>query len=63
MKKLYDVEVVVCPELLSQQKQTLLAVIELLVERQETDDVFINHLDGLINMLDNIEDQINNLTH
>jgi hypothetical protein len=63
MKKLYDIEIVVCPKLISEQKQTLLAVIELLVEREDTDDVFINHLDGLINMLDTIEDQVNNLAN
>jgi hypothetical protein len=63
MKKLYDVEIVVCPDLISKQKQTLLAVIELLVEREDTDDVFINHLDGLINMLDAIQDQINDIAH
>jgi hypothetical protein len=63
MKKLYDIEITVCPDLLSKQKHTLLAVIELLVEREDTDDVFINHLDGLINMLDAIEDQINDIAH
>ena len=63
MKPIYDIEISVCPDLLSKQKQTLLAVIELLTEREDTDDIFINHLDGLINLLDAIEDQINNIAH
>lgn len=58
MKKLYDIEITVCPKLLGEQKQTLLAVIELLAERKDTDDIFINHLDGLVNLLDYIEDEI-----
>jgi hypothetical protein len=56
--KYYDIEITVCPELLGEQKQTLLAVIELLAERKDTDDIFINHLDGLVNMLDYIEGEI-----
>lgn len=58
MSKLYDVEITVCPKLLSEQKQTLFAVIELLAERKGTDDVFLNNLDGLVNMIDKIEDEI-----
>lgn len=50
-KKLYDI-------LLAEQKQTLLSVIELLVERKGTDDIFINRLYDLVNMLDYIEDEI-----
>jgi hypothetical protein len=57
-KKYYDIEITVCPKLLSEQKQTLLAVIELLAEREDTDDVFIDNLNGLVNMLDYIEDEI-----
>lgn len=56
--KYYDIEITVCPKLLGEQKQTLLAVIELLAERKDTDDIFINHLDGLVNMLDYIEDEV-----
>ena len=56
--KFHDIEITVCPKLLSEQKQTLLAVIELLAERKDTDDIFINHLDGLVNLLDYIEDEI-----
>jgi len=56
--KLHDIEITVCPKLLGEQKQTLLAVIELLAERKDTDDIFINHLDGLVNLLDYIEDEI-----
>ena len=56
--KYHDIEITVCPKLLSEQKQTLLAVIELLTERKDTDDIFINHLDGLVNLLDYIEDEI-----
>lgn len=57
-EKLYDIEITVCPKLLGEQKQTLLAVIELLAERKDTDGIFIDHLDGLLNMLDWIEDEI-----
>lgn len=57
-EKLHYIEITVCPKLLAEQKQTLLAVIELLEERKDTDDIFINHLDGLVNMLDWIEDEI-----
>ena len=56
--KFCDIEITVRPKLLSEQKQTLLAVIELLAERKDTDDIFINHLDGLVNLLDYIEDEI-----
>ena len=57
-EKLHYIEITVCPKLLAEQKQTLLAVIELLAERKDTDDIFINHLDGLVNMLDCIEGEI-----
>ena len=57
-EKLHYIEITVCPKLLAEQKQTLLAVIELLEERKDTDDIFINHLDGLVNMLDWIKDEI-----
>ena len=56
--KLYDIEITVCPKLIAEQKQTLLAVIELLAERKNTSGIFIDHLDGLLNMLDSIEDEI-----
>ena len=57
-KKLYDIEISVCPKLIAEQKQTLLAIIELLAERKNTSGIFIDHLDGLLNMLDSIEDEI-----
>lgn len=57
-KELHYIEISVCPILLAEQKQTLLAVIELLEERKDTDEIFIKHLDGLLNMLDWIEDEI-----
>lgn len=56
--KYYDIEITVCPKLLGEQKQTLLAVIELLAERKNTSGIFIDHLDGLLNLLDYIEDEI-----
>ena len=57
-EKLHYIEISVCPKLLGEQKQTLLAVIELLQERKNTSGIFIDHLDGLLNMLDWIEDEI-----
>lgn len=63
MKKLYDVEITVCPELLSKQKQTLLNLIEHIYEYGECSDEAVSHLDGLINMLDAIEDQVNNIAN
>jgi hypothetical protein len=57
-KELHYIEISVCPKLLAEQKQTLLAVIELLQERKNTSGIFIDHLDGLLNMLDWIEDEI-----
>jgi hypothetical protein len=57
-KELHYIEISVCPKLLAEQKQTLLAVIELLQERKNTSGIFIDHLDGLLNMLDSIEDEI-----
>jgi hypothetical protein len=61
MKKLYDVEVVVCPNLLDKQRNFLFDIADEYSE--EWSDEKMDALNGLINMLDNIEDQINNLTH
>ena len=61
MKKLYDVEIVVCPDLLSKQTQTLLTMCDYL--SSEWDDEMREGVDGLLNMLDAIEDQINNIAH
>ncbi|MFZ9657885.1 MAG: hypothetical protein ACO29Z_04260 [Crocinitomicaceae bacterium] len=63
MKKLYDVEIVVCPELISKQKQTLLSLIDHIEDWGECSDEALGHLDGLLNLLDAIEDQVNNLAN
>jgi hypothetical protein len=62
MKKLYDVEIVVCPDLIAEQKSTLVYVTDWL-EKNRLPKAMLEHLDGLINMLDAIEDQVNNLTN
>jgi len=61
MKKLYDVEVVVCPNLLDKQRNFLFDIADEYSE--EWSDEKMDALNGLINMLDSIDDQINNLTH
>jgi len=61
MKKLYDVEIVVCPELLAKQKQSLLSMMDFL--SSEWDDEMWDAMNGMMNMLDAIEDQINNLAN
>jgi hypothetical protein len=63
MKKLHDIEITVCPQLISKQKQTLLSLIDHIEDWGQCGDEAINHLDGLINLLDAIEDQIHDLTH
>lgn len=61
MKNLYDVEIVICPDLLDKQRNFLFDIADEYSE--EWSDEKMDALNGLINMLDAIEDQINNLTH
>ena len=51
--KYYDIEITVCPKLLAEQKQTLLKLMSL-----EWTDEMREHMDGLLNMLDYIEDEV-----
>lgn len=51
--KYYDIEITVCPELLAKQKQTLYKLTSL-----EWTDEMREHMDGLLNLLDYIEDEI-----
>lgn len=55
-KKLHDIEITVCPDLLSKQKQTLYKLMD--DEKIEWTDEMREHMDGLLNLLDYIEDQI-----
>ena len=61
MKKLYDVEITVCPELLNQQRNFLFDIADEYSE--EWSDGRMAAINGLINMLDAIEDQIHDLTN
>ena len=55
MEKIYDVEITVCPDLLSKQKQTLYKLMD---EKIEWTDEMREHMDGLLNMIDYIEDEV-----
>jgi hypothetical protein len=56
MKKLHDIEITVCPELLSKQKQFLFHLMD--DEQIQWTDEGREHMDGLLNLIDFIEDQI-----
>jgi len=60
-KKLHDIEITVCLDLLSKQKQTLLSIMDYL--SSEWDDEMWDAMNGILNMLDSIEDQINDIAH
>jgi len=56
MGKLYDIEITVCPKLLSKQKQFLYHLMD---DKQiEWTDEGRENMDGLLNLIDFIEDQI-----
>ena len=56
MKKLHDIEITVCPELLSKQKQFLYRLLD---DKQiEWTDEGRECMDGLLNMIDWIEDEV-----
>ena len=61
MKKLYDVEITICPELLTKQRNFLFGIADEYSE--EWSDGRMEAINGLINLLDAIEDQIHDLTH
>ena len=54
--KLYDIEITVCPKLLAEQKQTLYKLMD--EKSIEWTDEMREHIDGLLNLLDYIEDEI-----
>jgi hypothetical protein len=56
MKKLHDIEITVCPELLSKQKQFLYHLLD--DKRIEWTDEGRECMDGLLNMIDWIEDEV-----
>jgi hypothetical protein len=60
-KKLYDVEITICPELLTKQRNFLFDIAD--EDSEEWSDERMEAINGLINMLDAIEDQIHDLTH
>jgi hypothetical protein len=62
MKKLYDIEITVCPKLIAEQKTTLVYLTDWL-EKNRLPKAMLEHLDGLINLLDAIDDQINNIAN
>ena len=55
MKPIYDIEISVCPDLLSKQKQTLYKLMD---EKIEWTDEMREHMDGLLNFIDYIEDEV-----
>jgi hypothetical protein len=55
MNKLYDIEITVCPVLLDKQKQTLYKLMD---EKIEWTDEMREHMDGVLNLLDYIQDEI-----
>jgi hypothetical protein len=57
MKKLYDIEITVCPELLDKQRKFLFDLANQYSEVWSEDKM--NALDGLINMLDAIDCLVN----
>jgi hypothetical protein len=56
MKKLHDIEITVCPELLSKQKQFLYRLLD--DKCIEWTDEGRECMDGLLNMIDWIEDEV-----
>ena len=54
--KYYDIEITVCPELLAKQKQTLYKLMD--EKSIEWTDEMREHLDGLLNLLDYVQDEI-----
>jgi hypothetical protein len=56
MGKLYDIEITVCPELLAKQKQFLFHLMD--DEQIQWTDEGREHMDGLLNLIDFIEDEI-----
>ena len=57
MKPIYDIEISVCPDLLSKQKQTLYKLMD--DDKIEWTDEMREHMDGLLNLIDYIEDSVN----
>jgi hypothetical protein len=55
MNPIYDIEISVCPDLLSKQKQTLYKLMD---EKIEWTDEMREHMDGLLNLIDYIEDSV-----
>lgn len=55
-KKLYDIEITVCPKLIAEQKQTLYKLMD--EKSIEWTDEMREHIDGLLNLLDYIQDEI-----
>ena len=52
----YDIQITVCPYDLTQQKQTLLTILNHL--SNEWDDAMRKHIDGLLNLLNYIENEV-----
>lgn len=57
MKPIYDIEISVCADLLSKQKQTLYKLMD--DDKIEWTDEMREHMDGLLNLIDYIEDCVN----
>ncbi len=55
MNKFYDIEITVCPELLDKQKQTLFKLMD---EKIEWTDEMREHMDGILNLLDYLQDEV-----
>jgi hypothetical protein len=56
MSKFYDIEITVCPELLKKQKIMLYDLID--QKHVEWTDEMREGMDGLLNLLDYIEDEV-----
>ena len=56
MKPYFDIEITVCPDLLNKQKQTLLKLAD--DKSIEWTDEMREHMDGLLNLIDYIEDEV-----
>jgi hypothetical protein len=56
MSKFYDIEITVCPELLKKQKIMLYDLID--QKQVEWTDEMREGMDGLLNLLDYIEDEV-----
>ena len=54
--KYYDIEITVCPKLLAEQKQTLYKLMD--EKSIEWTDEMREHIDGLLNLLDYVQDEI-----